>query len=172
MIHSDEVRHLSEQNELYYLATSYLQASEFLCEAMIVEEFANDFGASRVVLNLCHHGVELYLKAALMSANFSIKNIHNLKELYFSYRSVYPSPDFEVPEIFGYGDGDVFPEQEKELYKTLHQRYRYSSDTRGKRWPEVEGFVPELFLEEVTNFKMRAALAWIGIKKSESRDRS
>lgn len=172
MIHSDEVRRLDEQQEMYYLATSYLSASEYLCESMISEDFPKDFGRSRVILGLCHHGIELYLKAALMAANISYKHIHNLKKLYEEYRKTYPEVDFDVPEIFGYESGGLFPEHEHELYKTLHQRYRYSSDVKGQRWSGMEGFIPELFLEEVSSFKNRAGLAWVGIETNASKDSS
>lgn len=167
MIHSDELRKFEEQDEMFYLSHSYLSSCEFLCEAMVTEEFDADFGRSRVVLNLCHHGLELFFKAALMAANYLYKKAHNLKELHKKYLDLYPESVFEIPMPFGYtalGFGDLFPDLEKQHFNSLHQRFRYSSDNKGNRWPGIEGFIAEDFLNDVSELKKQTMKVWFEIK--------
>lgn len=171
MIHSDEVRNLDEQDEMFYLSHSYLSASEFLCDAMVNGEFKAGFGRSRVILNLCHHGLELYFKSALMFDNKSTAKGHNLKELHEAYLKSYPYSQFEIPMPFGYtplGYGELFPEMEKDHFNSLHQKFRYSSDHKGNRWPDIEGFFPEDFLKEVSDINRKLMVVWMKIRAKNS----
>jgi hypothetical protein len=103
-----------------------------------------------VVLSLAYHGVELFLKAAILneSANeqFGGKAGHNLENLGERYAALYPSSEFafEIPFRTGKIDfGNLDTRVAAEFQAVVaglnqlacpDQVHRYPRDTRGNPW--------------------------------------
>lgn len=148
---------MSLPQRMFWLARAYLEASTFLCEAMINEDFSRQYSSSRVVLHLARHAIELFLKGAICaSTKGDPPKTHHLENLYADYMRLYPDPSlhFEIPFKFqALPDGELFPEIAEEYHKSLDQRYRYPSDSKGRIFSDPEGFLPEPFLAELRDLR-------------------
>jgi hypothetical protein len=149
MIHSSEFHELNPSERFFSLARAYLEASIVLCEAMVREKYRPRFSNSRVILHLCHHGFELFLKAAIMTKmNGEPVNTHILYSLYVKYQKIFRDPQFEFSMPFGLEaipPAELNPAVAKKYFKELDQRYRYTSDQSLKSFPGIEGFLPDSF---------------------------
>jgi hypothetical protein len=153
MIHSAEFGGIPVAEQYFWLARAYLDGSRVLCEALIDEEFSPQYSSTRVILNLCRHAVELFLKGAIaIATNATPPNTHNLAKLLDQYQTLYPDQlfRFEVPfGIEAIGSGDLFPDLTARFHKTLDQRYRYPAASDGQPFNAPEGFVAEAFLRDI-----------------------
>lgn len=155
MIHSSRFQGLSVVDRYFFLARGYLEGSRVLCEAMLNDDFTPQFSNSQVILYLCRHAVELFLKGAIASVpDEQPPQTHNLKHLVDEYERVLPNQNyrFAIPFVVEVsGSLDLFAELEENHHKTLGQRYRYPTDRNGKPFSEPEGFLPAVFLSDLIN---------------------
>ena len=174
MIHSFEFQKLDPSERFFILARAYLEASTVLCEAMLHEKYKPRFTNSRVILHLCHHAFELFLKAAIMtrtppSAAASSRrspaatatsrrrsrspiNTHSLYSLYEKYQKIFGDPQFEFSVPFGLEaipPAELSPAMAEKYFKELDQRYRYTLDQSLKTFSGIEGFLPDSFLGQL-----------------------
>jgi hypothetical protein len=171
MIHSFEFHKLDPSARFFCLARAYLEASTVLCEAMVHEKYRPRFANSRVILHLCHHAFELFLKAAIMTklpssaaartrrspappTAMSRKrsrapiNTHSLYSLYEKYQELFGDPQFKFSMPFGLEATPPFelsPEVASKYFEQLDQRYRYTLDKGLASFPGIEGFLPDSF---------------------------
>ena len=68
MLHSQELSDLPPCKRLPVLSRAYVGGSSQLCRALLAGDYRAEFASSRVVLHLCRHGVELFLKGAIHCA--------------------------------------------------------------------------------------------------------
>ncbi len=129
-----------------WLSHSYLEASLHLCAGMASGDFTTQYSSSRVVLHLARHGIELFLKGALLAAGtHPATHGHHLVRLYGAYRSTYSAKefDFRVPTWFAVDEeDDLFQDSLDAFHTTLDQRHRYASSTRGEGFAQPEEFDP------------------------------
>lgn len=146
--YSEEVADLPVWDQAFWLSRAYIEASQCLCQSMLDGNFSSQYSASRVILHLARHGVELFLKAAIAArtGSASFPATHDLDRLYTEYRQSYPdlSFAFNLPGLFRVADSwDLFPEEAKVFHSTLDQRHRYPSDRTGNSFFTQEEFDPQ-----------------------------
>lgn len=185
MFHSTEFDGIPTVAQYFWLARAYLDGSRLLCEALIQEDYSPQYSSSRVILHLCRHSVELFLKGAIAVATRTTPpRTHNLAHLFTEYQRRYPSSDyfFEVPFGIEVLDTyDFFPElldpnqtlNERYYHNTLDQRYKYPTDSNGRPFNSPEGFIPQMFLSEIvalweTFIKLEIRIAKISEKDESS----
>lgn len=173
MIHSSEVQGLPVADQYFSLARGYLEGSRVLCDAMIKGAYTPQYANTRVILHLCRHSVELFLKGAISSAtNGQPPKTHHLAKLVKEYEFVLPDPQFRFEVPFGIEAADaqdhLFAEVADRLHKTLDQRYRYPTDQSGKPFYEPEGFYPVMFMSELEDLSKAFLLVELQLKKAGS----
>jgi len=106
-----------------------------------------------VILHLCRHAVELFLKGAIAYAtNAQPLQTHHLVNLIIEYERVLPDQMFRFEVPFGVeasGTPDLFGDFADQHHKTLDQRYRYPTDRSGKAFSEPEGFIAPMFMSDL-----------------------
>ena len=116
MLHSSEMDCLSVPDQYFSLARSYLEGSRVLCEAMVNDDYTPQYSNSRVILHLCRHAIELFLKGAISKArNRQPPKTHNLVNLVGEYEQALPGENFRFEVPFGVealGNLALFPELE------------------------------------------------------------
>lgn len=158
MIHSSEFDNVPIPNRYFCLARAYIDASRVLCASLIAEEFAFQYSSARVIMHLYRHSIELFLKGAILhkSGKNSLSH-HLLPDLVADYKALFPGSEYAFDIPFGTEnpseDGaeaiwHVPIEQFDQYHKTLDQRYRYPTDKKGNLFDELEGFVPDMFMNE------------------------
>lgn len=128
------------------LAFAYLDASHRLCRDMESGAWPGDYLKGQVTMLLAFHASELLLKGCIRAASKSTKNLHSLGELLIEFESFYPAVKFEPP----FGPEPVRADYELmewalESDRTLHQQFRYPTDTSGKQWSGIRSFDPGTF---------------------------
>jgi hypothetical protein len=171
MIHASEVQGLPIAEQYFSLARGYLEGSKVLCEAMLRGSFTPRYTNSRVILHLCRHAVELFLKGAItIGQGGKPPKTHHLAKLVTEYEAAFSDPifRFRVPfgiETIGTQDQD-FSEFADRHHKTLDQRYRYPTDQSGKLFSEPEGFIPIMFMSELEDLSEAFLLVELQLKKT------
>ena len=130
---------------MLWLANAYAEGAKVLCASMVNEDYAQSYANSRVVVYLCRHAAELFLKGAVLARNGSFKNKHELHELLKEYRKHFPHEKFQVdwpfPSEALETDDGLFSDLLLEDYKKTHdQRFRYPTDKRGIPFEDTEPF--------------------------------
>lgn len=153
MLHSGGFATIPMQKRYFWLSRAYLEASRVLCNAIIEEDFTRQYSSTRVILNLCRHAVELFLKGAIaIATSRKPPRTHDLAKLTTRYRELYPDAAcwFTLPFDVEHAEGrDMFPQLTAEFHRTLDQRYRYPESAEGQPFDTLEGFVPGSFLLEI-----------------------
>lgn len=153
MIHSAAFQGLSIEDQYFSLARGYLEGSRVLCEAMLNDDYPPQYSHTRVILHLCRHAVELFLKGAISRATKrQPPQTHHLANLVTEYERVLPASEFRFDVPFGIespGTRDFFDDLVDSLHKTLDQRYRYPTDRNGKPFSEPAGFIPAMFISDL-----------------------
>ena len=153
MIHSAEFNGIPIAEQYFWLSRAHLDGSRVLCESLIAENFSPQYSSTRVILSLCRHGVELFLKGAIAVATGARPpQTHNLITLVEKYQHTFPDLQYRFEVPFGVevmGSEDLFPDLTARFHKTLDQRYRYPVASDGKPFDAPEGFIAELFLQEI-----------------------
>lgn len=140
-----------EAEELGWLALAYLDAAVFLCESMISRDFDDSHHRNRVPLYLCHLGLELLFKGALVDAGRTYPKTHNLSKLQEACIGI-PDCQFDLPASFGPEDNDhpdLFGYSPPSLFAALHERLRYYSGRDGAPFKAIDRAEPQTLLNEV-----------------------
>jgi hypothetical protein len=150
---SGEFSDMDTWDRCYWLSRAYLEASVCLCEAMVKEDFTNQYSSSRVIIHLARQGLELFLKGSILVATGTNSLLgHNLAKLLTQYREHYrdDSYHFKSPRHFALGGSeDLFQEELDNFHSTLDQRHRYPADRKGQYFAAPEVFDPKEFLRDV-----------------------
>lgn len=159
-IFSLDFEQLSEADQYFALARGYLDGSSVLCRALLDDAYAEQYSHTRVILYLCRHAVELFLKGAILKASGQqAKKSHNIVTLLDEYECLLPDQQFRFKTPF---DLSTLPPIERTQYTAeLHaftgrynathdQRYRYPADNNGNDFPGyLDSFIPAMFLSEL-----------------------
>jgi len=172
MIHSAAFQRLPLEDQYFSLARGYLEGSRVLCESMLNDDYASQYSHTRVILHLCRHAVELFLKGAITRATKSQPpQTHHLANLVTEYERVLPGAEFRFDIPFGIespGTPDFFDDLVDSLHKTLDQRYRYPTDRNGKPFSEPAGLIPAMFMSDLNALSKAFLQVEFGLKKAAS----
>lgn len=125
------------------------------------------------MLFLCHHAIELYFKASIVSAAQEPPNIHDLIELDAQYSKLYPQYPIEIPPIIKgltYLENGLFPDTTKGLKGKLHERLRYVTRRDGQYWPGQPQLDPKQFNDELVELRRKMMPVLNQLLRSEAAD--
>jgi hypothetical protein len=130
---------------MLWLADAYAEGSVALCKALLDDDYTRQFTSSRVVLHLCRHAAELFLKGAIGVRAGSIPTkTHRLDRLYPRYKELFPLEkhhiDLPFPGEAFESSAGLFPGSLEDYQRTHDQRFRYPTDNKGQSFVERENF--------------------------------
>lgn len=145
-------------SRMLWLADAYAEGALVLCNSLVEDDYQRQYTSTRVILHLCRHATELFLKGAVFhKTNKPPPNTHRLDKLYAEYRTHYPEEKFDVvlpfpKEILNPKQG-LFPEFLDEYIKTHDQRFRYPTDAEGNPFDDKEWFDVAAYQEAIGLFR-------------------
>lgn len=87
MLHLQELSDLPPGKRLFVLSRA---------SALLAEDYLAEFASTRVVLHLCCHGIEPFLKSAIHCASGKTpRRTHELHKLTEEYARLFPGPSFQ-----------------------------------------------------------------------------
>jgi hypothetical protein len=164
----------SEASQMLWLGSAYADAAKVLVESMLADDFGQHHANVRVILHLCRHALELFLKGAIGSRTGCVpRGTHRLATLFDQYKILYPSKEhhfsFPFSEQVFFKD-DMFPETIEQFHRTHDQRFRYPSDTKGNPFDGFDIFDLSKQAEAIADFWQRLHLIGIGIAWDDTFD--
>ena len=145
------------------MADSFAKGAEVLCTALAEDDYQREYASAQVVLHLCRHATELFLKGAISArTNRPPRKTHRLERLYAEYRQHFPRDKHQVhfpfPEqTFDAQDG-LFPGSLEEYQRTHDQRFRYPTDAAGRRFDNLEPFDIDAYQKAIERFRSELRL--------------
>jgi hypothetical protein len=173
MVHFSEIESLRAPLQFLAFSEAYLDSAARLCAFRAVSPKESSYSRGAVILSLTFHGIELFLKAAILEKapkeRFGGRTGHDLEHLYRRYANLYPEKKyvFEVP--FRRGDIDfasLEPQLAEELRDFIAEReqttladqlHRYPRNNEGQPWQGFFSFEPNSF--SLTISKVREDIA-------------
>jgi hypothetical protein len=143
-----------------WLSLSYAEAAMVLCDALASDDFTRQYTSTRVIIYLCRHAAELYLKGAIAAKTHGQPpKTHRLEVLYATYSKLYASCEFhfDVPfqnEAMDFREG-LFPGTLATFQASHDQRYRYPVDNAGKPFIESEAFDIPSYGGKIARFRQQ-----------------
>lgn len=161
MVHFSEIESLRASQQFLAFSEAYLESAERLCGALAATPAESNYPKGAVVLSLAFHGIELFLKAAILekAPNEQVSGTvgHDLDHLGKRYAKLYPGKKhaFEMPfgdEEVDLVDPDPRIVEELKLLIAEHKRaipadqlHRYPRDTDGNPWEGIYAFEASSF---------------------------
>lgn len=159
---------------MLWLGSSYAEAAKFLVESMLSDDFARNHANVRVILHLCRHALELFLKGAIgMSTGRIPRDTHQLAILFDQYKTLYPSKKYHFSFPFPdqvFLKEDLFPETIEQFHRTHDQRFRYPTDNRGNLFDGFETFDLDTQAEAIADFWQQLHIIGVGIAWNDTFD--
>lgn len=158
-----ELWHLPRAEQFFAYANGYLRAAlrnELVDES---EELPFDWPDAAASLMLLAHGVELFLKGAIVYRSGDVHSTHDLKQLKDRYDELFDEDQLQWELPFHTEYIDIPEEQLLELQKKEPDPsvlYRYPEDSRGEPWLGVFGYergehIPWDVYEEIRELQKR-----------------
>ena len=161
MVHFSETQDLRSSRQFLAFSDAYLTSASTLCRSLAENPSHSTYPKGAVVMSLTFHGVELFLKAAILEKNpdelFSGVGGHDLDHLGKRYANLYPGKKFafEIPfrnemvEIVNpdpriVGELEALIAQQK-LTTPTDQLHRYPRSTTGEPWAGLYAFEASSF---------------------------
>jgi len=165
----------SEASQMLWLSSAYADAAKSLVELMREDKFYPHHANVRVILHLCRHALELFLKGAIDLHDGNIpRSTHRLAVLFEKYKILYPAEKyhfpFPFPEQLFFVD-DLFPETVENFHRTHDQRFRYPSDSKGNVFDRFETFDLSVQAEVIVDFWQKLHLIGTEIAWRDTFDR-
>ncbi|CAN7800383.1 hypothetical protein LJR022_009813 [Paraburkholderia hospita] len=164
----------SESSQMMWLASAYADAAKVLVESMLANNFSQHHPNVRVILHLCRHALELFLKGAIgLSTGVVPRGTHRLAELFARYKILYPSSKYHFPFPFPdqvFFTDDMFPETIEPFHRTHDQRFRYPSDVKGTPFGGFDIFDLPVQAEAIADFWQRLHLIATGLAWNDTFD--
>jgi hypothetical protein len=161
MVHFSEIESLHASLQFLAFSEAYLYSAARLCAVLAASPAESTYPRGAIVLSLSFHGIELFLKAAILEKvpdeQFGGKAGHDLELLGKRYVNLYPGKKFtfEFPfrtEEIDLVDPDPRVVKELKIFIAVHKRAapadqlnRYPRDTEGKPWNGIYAFEPNSF---------------------------
>ncbi len=173
MVHFSEIESLSASLQFLAFSEAYLYSAARLCSALAASPTESTYPRGAVILSLSFHGIELFLKAAILekvpNEQFGGKVGHDLEELGKRYANLYPGKKFSFEIPFRTEETDLVnpdPIVVEELKRSIaeHKRAtpadqlnRYPRDIEGKPWDGIYAFEPNSFAAVITKAQQDVA---------------
>lgn len=165
MVHFSELESLRASLQFLAFSEAYLEAAKQLCGALAACPADSSFPKGAVVMSVTLHGIELFLKAAILekapTEQFSGNVGHDLERLHKRYANLYPGKKyaFEAPfrtEELVLGDPDPHIIEDLKRRLAEHKRatpadqlHRYPRDSAGNLWEGFYSFEASSFAGEI-----------------------
>jgi hypothetical protein len=149
----------AETRELMWIANGYLQSADYLAVKMHEDDATNDPYHRRIPLYLCHHAVEVSYKAALIDRGLTCPPTHDLARLKAACVPLIPDTNFVVPDWLIDSrprTENLFPDLPIIYFDNLHERARYTSDTKGRPLQPL----PDVDLVDVIGDILKLRKSW------------
>ena len=166
MVHFSEIESLRASLQFLAFSEAYLYSAVNLCSTLAASPSESTYPRGAVVLSLSFHGIELFLKSAILEKvpgeQFAGKAGHDLESLGKRYAKLYPGKKFTFEIPFGTEEVDlVEPDprvvEEMKTFIAEHKKVtppdqlnRYPRDTAGNLWNGIYAFEPNTFLLVIT----------------------
>jgi len=166
MVHFSEIAAFRASLQFLAFSEAYLYSAAHLCAALAASPRESTYPRGAVVLSLSFHGIELFLKAAILEKvpdeQFRRKSGHDLEALSRRYTELYPGKKFAFEIPFGYEetvlvDPDPRVVEELKLLIAKHKRatpadqlHRYPRNIEGKPWIGANSFEPNSFAHVIS----------------------
>ncbi|MBA3018613.1 MAG: hypothetical protein KJ550_02260 [Proteobacteria bacterium] len=173
MVHFSEIGSLRASLQFFAFSEAYLYSAAHLCSALAASPSESTYPRGAVVLSLSFHGIELFLKAAILEKvpdeQFGGKSGHDLELLGKRYANLYPCKmfTFEIPfrtEEIDLVEPDPRVVEELKTFISEHKRAtptdqlnRYPIDTEGKPWNGIYSFEANSFLSVIVKAQQDVA---------------
>jgi hypothetical protein len=167
MIHFGDIQARPVPYQFLAFAEAYLETAHGQCALIAGTPGEFTFAHGAVVLSLTYHGIELFLKGAILqrapNEQFRGRLGHDLKHLKKRYTNLFPGETHELFLPFSTEEpdiSDIDPRIAKELLTQIqnHDRvtppdqvHRYPTDASGTPWKGHFGFIPSSFLHDISN---------------------
>ena len=166
MVHFSEIE--SKRSSVQFLAFSdaYIYSAARLCAVMTKSPNESTYPRGAVVMSLTFHGIELFLKAAVLEKvpgeQFGGRLGHDLELLGKRYAKLYPGKkfEFEIPfrteeTILVEPDPRVVEDLKLFIAEHKHatpadQLNRYPQNIKGKPWDGIYAFEPYSFVNDIS----------------------
>jgi hypothetical protein len=161
MVHFSEIESLRISLQFLAFSEAYLYSAACLCDVLTASPEESSYPRGAVVLSLSFHGVELFLKAAILEKvpkeQFCRKTGHDLESLGKRYAKLYPGKKFAFEVPFGTEETKlVNPDpcviEKIEQFMSKHKRAnsadqlnRYPRNIEGEPWDGIYAFEPNSF---------------------------
>jgi hypothetical protein len=161
MVHFSEIESFSASLQFFSFSEAYLYSAVNLCSILASSPTESTYSKGAVVLSLTFHGIELFLKSAILEKSpnekFGGKAGHDLELLGKRYANLYPGKKFEFEIPFGTEEVElVEPDpriiDELKTFIAEHKKAtppdqlgRYPRDTEGNPWNGIYAFEPNTF---------------------------
>lgn len=154
-------------SELAWIANAFAEGAVRLVETQENEPL-KDYYASRVPMFLCHHAIELTLKAAILAMGVEPPKTHSLQVLTELCSTVCPIVSIPIPEFLSFGltfEGDLFgPQFAKTFFSELNLHFRYPTSKAMESQIEMamtrEDFLDQLQTSRRQLFQVLNPLFW------------
>lgn len=140
-------------------AEAYFEIAYGQCERLVQGSTQFNFAHGAAVMFLYRHGLELFLKSAILQKAPSERlNDHDLTRLNKRYKSLYPSKqhklslpwNLEEPDYEAFFDPQVADDIRKRIREMPDdQVYRYPANRESKPWNRREGIIPLSLLQDI-----------------------
>ena len=173
MVHFSEIESLRASLQFLSFSEAYLESAGRLCDALATSPAESSYPKGAVVLSLTFHGIELFLKAAILekvsNEQFSGNVGHDLDHLHKRYANLYHGKKyaFEVPfrnEEVVLVNADPRILEELKLRIAEHKRatpadqlHRYPRDIEGNPWEGFFSFEASSFVGAISKVKQDIA---------------
>ena len=161
MVHIAEIESFSASLQFFAFSDAYLDSAGRLCSALAASPNELTYPKGAVVLSLTFHGIELFLKAAILekvpTEQFGGNAGHDLEHLHKRYANLYPGKKyaFEAPfrdEEVALVNPDPRILEELKLQIVKHKRAtptdqlcRYPRNIEGNPWEGIFSFEASSF---------------------------
>lgn len=162
MVVLSDIQTQSLPRQFLIFSEAYIDTATRQCEYLARSQAEYNFAHGAAILYLTHHGLELFLKGAILENNGELnfrEKGHDLPHLYKKYRELCSGKEYELAIPWSLEDSDYesfYDPVEAAKLRALKQKrpedqvLRYPTDKKTKAWNLLYGFKPILFLHEIS----------------------
>ncbi|MBN8476123.1 hypothetical protein [Sulfuritalea sp.] len=161
MVHCSEIESLRTPLQFLTFSEAYLDSAARLCAIRAASPNESSYPRGAVILSLAFHGIELFLKAAILEKapeeRFGGRAGHDIEYLYKRYKNLFPGAEYVIEVPFrkrGIDSSGLNLPITEELRDSVnaHERatptdqlHRYPRNMEGQPWQGIYAFEPNSF---------------------------
>lgn len=164
MIGNWEIAALDEAECHWRLSKANLEGAIRLCQDTIEGSLESSFSHASVILSLYHHGIELFLKYAIIRGGGEFHPNHYIRGLFEIYSEIYKGKEYSldlpfISQYLGFSPEEIEERIEEEGSRhnrnQTDQMHRYHTGHDGNQWDGAHGFEPNPFLIDADSLKSK-----------------